>query len=113
MIDLESKLKWAVKIFLSTGSTRNVFEVDNLATDIVNYAKYGTAFNSGELIMGIAYKVTIAYFRHRWTNYDEVLRKGGKGSDYRELANEQARRQIGRWKKRKKDLVIKNIKGSK
>lgn len=113
MIDLESKLKWAVKVFLSTGSTRNAFEVNTLAAEIVNHAKYGTAFNSGELVMNIAYKVTIAYFRHEWTNYDEVLRKGGRGSDYRESANEQARRQIGRWKKRKKDLVVKNIKGSK
>jgi hypothetical protein len=109
MTDIESKLKWAVKTFLLTDSIKGVFEVNDLVTDIMNYAKYGTAFNSGEIITDIAYKVTVAYFRHKWTNYDELLRKGGKSSDYRELANKQARRQINRWKGKKKPLSVKDI----
>ena len=109
MIDMTEKLKWAVKQFLSENSKRNVLDVSKMSADIVSHAKYGKAFNSGRPIMEIAYKVAVAYFRHNWTNYDELLRKGDTNLEYRRMANDKAQIQIRRWKKGKKDLVIKDI----
>lgn len=105
---LETSIKWAVKMFLSTNSIKDTSEIYKVTDDVMTYARYGKVFNSGRPIMDIAEKATVAYFRHKWTNYDKLI-QGKEFVDYHELANKQARRQINRWKKKKKPLSIKRI----
>lgn len=100
--NVKEKLAWAVRTYLKEKSKRGILEVCELEKKVVESAIYSGIINDTFFIMDVAKIVTVAYFRHNWTNYDKVIigvEDKHKYRGYKVLANRKAKAQIKRWKK--------------
>ncbi len=91
-----------MRTYLKENSKRGVLEVCELEKKIMESAIYSGIISDTFNIMDVAKIVIVAYFRHKWTNYDKVIsgaEEKHKYRDYKVLANRKAEAQIKKWKK--------------